>query len=161
MAKLFQVTAILNNRVRYNPASTLYLNPKLVVDAPSCVYTNNSGATAIGTSIMYAGYDRTLQNEIIVSEPPSTVRSRQNAANTTDVHSVQLTVIDPSAPATGTIPNTLKSVHNVNVDDIYLAMAHPLNTSNSLVMVMTPVRDMAFPYRCVETAAAVASAANS
>ncbi len=161
MAKLFQVTAIQNNQVRYNPTSTLYLNPDNVVDAPSAIYTNNSGATAIGTKIVYTGYDRTYVNEIMCTEPPSTIRSRQNAANTTDVHSIQLTIVDPMYAATATPGVQFRRVDNVNVRDIYLVMAHPLNSANSLVMLQNPTRDVISSNRCTETAAAIATAANA
>lgn len=163
MAKIFEITAILRNRgiTRYNPTTTTYLNTKRVEKVVSTVYENNSGVTAIGSQINYSGFDNTFIDEIICTEPVSTISSRMNAANTTDVHKIDLNIIDAFAPATGYVaPNFLTAVA-VNVEDIWQIIQNPLNSDNAQIWIQSPERSMIDQYRVVETAVSIANAANA
>jgi hypothetical protein len=160
MAKLFQITAVRKDQLLYNPSSTLYLNTKRVISAGSVIYNAANGATALGTNIRYAGYDGTYQSDIIVSEAIATINTRMNAANTTDVHSIALTTLDPGAPSAG-YTAAQQTLRNVNVDDIWLVGVHPINSANSVVMVQNTTADLMTTYRATQTAASIATAANS
>jgi hypothetical protein len=162
MAKLFEVTAILNNQViRYNPVSTFYLNPKNVEKVVSTTYINNSNVSAIGSQINYTGFDGTFVDQIVATEPPSTVSTRMNAANTTDVYKIDLTVIDPFAPATGYIAQSYKTAVSVNVEDIWLVMKHPLNNANAYICLQNHTRSNIDSARVEQAASAIAAAANA
>lgn len=162
MAKLFQVTAILNNQViRYNPVSTFYLNPNNVEKVVSTVYINNSNVSAVGSQINYTGFDGTFVDQIVVTEPPSTVSSVMNAANTTDVHKIDLTFIDPFAPATGYVAQSFKTAVSVNVEDIWLVMTHPQNSANAYICLQNHTRSNIANGRVEQAASAIAAAANA
>lgn len=161
MAKLFQVVAVKCNNNNYNPACTLYLNTKNVKWAGSVIYTDYSGATAVGTQILYCGYDNTFENDYISSDSLATIQTRMNAAFTTDVHALSLTKIDPSAPAEGFIPASLLSQLQVNVDDIWLVMNHPLNNDQALIQIQNPTRSNIENYRVADAASDIADESNA
>jgi len=159
MAKLFQVVAVKNNNINYNPACTIYLNTKNVVWAGSVIYYDNTGASATGTQIIIAGYDGTFTQEIISSDSLATIKTRMNAAFTTDVHTLTLTAIDPFAGATPTA--TQQSQLPVNVDDIWMVMTHPLYTDGSLIQVQNATKSCIESYRVANVAATIASDSNA
>jgi hypothetical protein len=161
MAKLFEVTAVRNNNLLYDPTSTLYLNVNNVDEAASVVYTDAAGATATGTRITYTGYDKTFEAQIIATEAASTINTRMNAANTTDVHRLDLTRIADGAPATGYIAQEYKAVRGDNAQDIWLVMPHPLNNANAMVMIQDPTRDFMESIRTEEAASSIAASANA
>lgn len=163
MAKLFETTMILRNRLitRFKPVSTLYLNVINVRDVVSVEYTDNDGNQAIGSQINYWGFDGTFLDEITVTEAPSTINTRMNAANTTDVHKIDLTFIDPFAPATGYVAQSFKSVRGVNVENIWQVMVNSANSSNATVWIGNPTHSNIEQSRVEETASAIATAANA
>jgi hypothetical protein len=160
MAKLFQITAVRKDGLLYNPASVLYLNSKNVVSAASVIYNTAAGATALGSNILYAGYDNTYQSNLTVSQAIATVLTNMNAANVSDVHAIALTTLDPGAPSAG-YTAAQQSLRNVNVDDIWLVGVHPINSANSIVMVKNATGDIMTTYRATQTAAAIQTAANA
>lgn len=161
MAKLFTVTAVQQDLTVNNPPCVLYLNPIQVIDAPSVVYTDSAGDTQIGTQILYSAFRKNFPHKFVVTEPPSTVIARMNAAPTTDVHQIALTVIDRSAPNTGYIAQNFKTATNVNTDDIWLVRVFPPNSGNAQVVLQNQVRTTMQTIRTEETAAAIATAANN
>ena len=161
MAKLFEITAVRNNNILYDPVSTIYLNPHSVDSAVSAVYEDAAGATALGSQIIYDSYDKTNSNIIIATEAIGTINTRMNAANTTDVHRIPVTVIDDLAPATGYVAQFYKRVIGENVQDIWMVMTHPLNSANALFITENPTRDQRQSRRVEETAAAIAALANA
>lgn len=161
MAKLFQVVAVKCNNINYTPACTLYLNTRNVKWAGSVIYTDYAGATALGSQIIYCGYDNTFERDYISSDSLATIQGRMNAAFGTDVHALSLTKIDFSAPAEGFIPATLLSQLQVEVEDIWLVMAHPLNNDNSLIQIQNPTRSQIDQYRVADAAGDIETAANA
>jgi hypothetical protein len=161
MAKLFQITAIKHEQYNYNPVTTMYLNAKNVVSAPSVAFVDNSGVDQVGTLITYNIAGKTKAHEIIATEPPSTIFTRINAATTTDVHQLNVTEIGLGAPLSGYIPPTFLTSRALNVDDIWMLQPHPLNNSNAMVVVENQVRTTQQTIRTANTAASIVTAANS
>lgn len=161
MAKLFQITAIKHNNYQFNPLTTMYLNPNYVVSAPSVAFTDNSGVSQVGTMINYGIAGENMHHQIVATEPPSTIIGRINAVPTTDVHSLDLTILDRNAPNSGYIAQVYKSKQNVNVDDIWLVQAYPLNNNNALVFMQNRVKTHVTQYRVEESAATIETTANS
>lgn len=156
MSKLFQATIVQNSQKVVNPATTVYLNTKRVVAAVTTPYTNASGDAATGTLCTYAAFDGTQIESYIFSEATSTINTRMNAANTTDVYRLGMTeiVVDPQGTPTVT-------QQGVNVDDIWLVQAHPLNSAQSLVVVDDVTRANRRVMRVSAAASAIAASANA
>ena len=161
MSKLFTVTTIQQGQFRFKPACVQYLNPKFVLTAPSTPYVDNSGVNQVGTLINYKQGDGSNVVQFTATEPPSTIKTRMNAVNTTDVHKIDLVVLDPSAPSSGYIAQNFKTAQAVNVDDIWLVQVDPLNSANAIVSLETTPRAALNVLRVENTAASIATAANS
>tara|TARA_R110000868_G_scaffold153065_4_gene378394 strand:+ start:2408 stop:2866 length:459 start_codon:yes stop_codon:yes gene_type:complete len=152
MAKLFQATQVAGSLGFVNPATTLYLNTTNVLSAASVAYTNVTGGAATGTTIAYKAFDNTQVNTYTVSEAVSTINTRMNAANTTDVNRLGLTAIDE---------NGNSFAQSVNVNDVWLVQIHPLSLTQSLVVTLNPTKTATSAFRCSNAASAVAASANA
>lgn len=159
MAKLFLATVVKNNNNNYIPSCDLYLNTKNVQWAGSVIYTDSTGATATGTQIIYYGYDGTYTVDYVSSDSLSTIQTRMNAAFTTDVHTLSLTKIDDFAGAAPTASQL--SQLQVNVDDIWMVMTHPLYAPDAIVQIQNPTKSLITPNRTADTASAIETAANA
>lgn len=152
MAKLFQATLVQNSQKVVNPATTVFLNTKRVISAVSTTYTNAAGSAATGTKCVYGAFDGTQKENYIFSNAVTAINTNMNAANTTDVHRLNLTEIN----ADGTI-----SQRGVNVDDIWLVQVHPLYSTNSFIVVDNVTRDNRVVMRVTAAASAIAASANA
>lgn len=161
MSKLLQLTTIQSDQFRFKPACVQYINTKNVLSAPSTPYVDNSGANQVGTLLNVKQGDGTRIVQLTAIESPSTINTRMNAANTTDVHNIPLVVLDPSAPQTGYIPQSFKTARTVNVDDIWMVQVNPLKSSESIVSLETTPRSALVTLRVENTAASIQAAANA
>lgn len=153
MAKLFNMQPVLINGLPASPGATsVYVNPKQVVSTVIKNYTLPSGVVGTGTEIQLKGYDNTFIKTVVVSNAPSTITTRMNAANTTDVYAIPVTII----PTLGS-----SYVQQINVDDIFWLQTNDQYTSDSLLQLQNPTRSMIESYRVDETPAAINTLANA
>lgn len=152
MAHLAQITVVRNDYRLLTPVTTMYVNTNFhTVNANSVNYQDANGNTNVGTQVTQAWYDGTMVKQFIATEAPSTVKTRFNAANSTDVHVISLTRKNPDGSTTAIQPQ---------IDHILTVQQHPDDNNDSLVMIQNSTNSVVAAIKVDETAAAIATAAN-
>lgn len=137
------------------PVSALALTSFAVTAGASqatITVTMTSGSTSTGTQIEYANIDNVSTTLYTVIESLSTVNTRLNAANSTDVHTITLTIKNPDSTTTAS---------SANVDNIRFVQAHPDSASDSLIVLDTEAKDRTLTLKVDEAPSAIASACNA
>ncbi len=123
MAKLFSVTVTKFNGDVLPIGNPTLLQPKKIIsiqDAPASTTGGN-----IVAEIVYGRLENSNPDVLRANVPVSGPLTAMNAANTTDVHEIAVTLIDPETAATST--------KNINVEDIHKVQIDPANSAKSYI----------------------------
>lgn len=156
MAKLFLTALKAINGIPASPgASASYFNPKQVQKAYAASYTTPAGVVySTGTMLEIKSYDGTKTDRFFVSNAPSAVTALMNAANTTDVWNIPITIV----PSTNSLDNYIE---DINPDNIVWLCTNDQYTSDGQIYIQNATRSVVEGFRIDETAAAIAALANA
>lgn len=116
------------------------------------ITVTQGSSTTTGTQIKYANIDNVSTTLYTVTESLSTVNTRLNAANSTDVHTITLTIKNVDGTTTAS---------SANVNNIRFVQAHPDSASDSLIVLDTEAKDRTLTLKVDEAPSAIASACNA